>query len=168
MWQREFITANTLDHTVIYSALPLLFSLTVNGFDWAEILLAPPSISLAWSLSPPLYLTSSLQNGAKNGKYVGAEKTLFCVFFFVWVREPSLSPPQKLYSSPAVIQLHPWPWSYCCRLNGGAFTAITVIAALSTSENLQRLSPTKTPGTLSAYRGDSYMDIQNACASIIH
>lgn len=172
MWQREFIITNTLDHKMIYSAVSLLFSLTVNGFDLAKISLAcsaSPSISLAWSLSS---FISDLftREWSKEWKYVGAgnlvKKLLFC--FLVWVQDPSLSLPRKLYSSWAVIQLHPWPWSYCCRLNGGAFAKITVNAPLSTSKGLQRLSRTKTPGTLAAYRADSYMDIQNACAPIIH
>lgn len=38
MWQREFIITNTLDHKMIYSAVSLLFSLTVNGFDLDEVL----------------------------------------------------------------------------------------------------------------------------------
>lgn len=49
MWQREFIITNTLDHKMIYSAAALLFSLTANSFDLAEIPLArssSPSISL--------------------------------------------------------------------------------------------------------------------------
>lgn len=175
MWQREFIITNTLDHKMIYSAVSLLFSLTVNGFDLAEIPPAcssSPSISLAWSLSSfisDLFTWEwSRRMGMCRSRQPGEKKLLFR--FLVWVQDPSLSLPLQLYSSWAVIQLHPWPWSYCCRLKGGTFSKITVNAPLSTSKRLQSLSHTKTPGTLSAYWADSYIDIQNACtcSPIIH
>lgn len=75
MWQREFIITNTLDHKMIYSAVSLLFSLTVNSFDLAEIPLAcssSPSISPAWSLSS---FISDLfaREWSKEWKYVGAD-----------------------------------------------------------------------------------------------
>lgn len=138
MWHREFIITNTLDHKMIYSAVSLLFSLAVNSFDLAEIPLAcssSPSILLAWSLSS--FISDPFTpEWSKEWKYVGAgnlvKKLLFR--FLVRVQDPSLSFPRKLYSSWAVIQLHPWPWSYCCRLNGSAFSKITVNAPLSTSK----------------------------------
>lgn len=152
---------------MIYSVVSLLFSLTVNGFDLVEIPLAcsfSPSISPAWSLSS-FISDPSLENGAKNGNMLEPttwwKKLLFC--FLVWVQDPFLSLPCKLYSSRAVIQLHPWPWSYCSRLNGSACAEITVNAPLSSSKGLQMLSYTKTPGTLSAYWADIYMDIHNPC-----
>lgn len=173
MWQREFIITNTLDHKMIYSAAALLFSLTANSFDLAEILPAcssSPSISLGlvivvlytwplhWRMERRMKMCRSRQPaGGKREK-----KNPYYSDFLVWVQDPSLSLPQKLYSLGAVIQLHPWPWSYCCRLNGSAFfffSEITLNAPLSTSKGLQRLSRTKTPGTLSAYWADSYMDV---------
>lgn len=141
MWQREFIITNTLDHKMIYSAVSLLFSLTVNSFDLTEISPAcssSPSISAALVIVLLLYLTSSLENEAKNDRmsesFPWFKKKNIVFGFLVWVQDPSLSHPLKLYSSWAVIQLHPWPWTYCCRLNGHAFSKITVNALLSTSQ----------------------------------
>lgn len=86
MWQREFIITNTLDHKMIYSAVSLLFSLTVNGFDLAEISMAcssSPSISLAWSLSSFISDLFTLE-WSKEWKYVGAdnlEKKIIILLF---------------------------------------------------------------------------------------
>lgn len=93
MWQREFIITNTLDHKMIYSAVSLLFSLTVNSFDLAEIPLAcssSPSISPAWSLSS---FISDLfaREWSKEWKYVGADnpeekKNIIILIFSVSTR----------------------------------------------------------------------------------
>lgn len=147
---------------MIYSVVSLLFSLTVNGFDLVEIPLAcsfSPSISPAWSLSS---FTSDpfTRKWSEEWKYVGADNLVKKIIILLF----SVSTlPCKLYSSRAVIQLHPWPWSYCSRLNGSACAEITVNAPLSSSKGLQMLSYTKTPGTLSAYWADIYMDIHNPC-----
>lgn len=170
----EFIITNTLDYKMIYSGVSLLFSLTANSFDLAEITPAcssPPSISPARSMSS--FISDPLAGGwSGEWQYVVADnlvkKKIFS--FLLWVEGRSLSLLRKLYSSGAVIQLHPWPWSYCWGLNGGAVAKITVNAPLSTSGGLKRLSPAKRPGTLSAYWADSYTDIKNAftCSPVIH
>lgn len=54
---------------MIYSAVSLLFSLTVNGFDLGEISRGPLILTInltSLGHCPSLYLTPSLENGAKN------------------------------------------------------------------------------------------------------
>lgn len=91
MWQREFIITNTLDHKMIYSAVSLLFSLTVNSFDLTEIPLAcssSPSISLAWSLSPFLSDLFTWE-WSEEWEYVGADnlvKKIIILLFSVSTR----------------------------------------------------------------------------------
>lgn len=168
MWQREFIITNTLGHKMIYSARSLLFSLTVNGFDFVKIPLAcssSPSISPAWSLSS---FVSDLIAGerSKGWTHVGARQPggEIIILVLAWAQDQSLLLPWKLYSSSAVIQLHRWPWSYCWRLNG--VSKITVNAPTSSRKGPQRLSHSRTSGTLSACCADSCMNIWNACIFI--
>lgn len=104
MWQREFIITNTLDHKMIYSAVSLLFSLTVNSFDLAEIPLACsslPSISLAWSLSS--FISDLTREWSEEWKYVGADnlesqKKKIIMIFSVSTRPLLIAPSEIIFT----------------------------------------------------------------------